>query len=82
MSIREIVTELAQNTYDYSLAQGVPGTTWPFLDPMSVTYLVDGDSATSIYEHDSHAVDGGQHLLFDGMGAIIAFLATGMEVVP
>lgn len=81
LPLRDMVTALAQQTYDYSRQQQ-PGSGWPFNDTLSSLYLVDENLATDGYANRADAVTLVQPLVRNCVGAKMAFLASAMEVLP
>lgn len=81
--VRELVTRVAQKTYDYSMEQhGAIG--WPFLPLASAAYFVDATKGTSIatYVEFPGAVDLVRPLIEESIAATIAFLVAASENLP
>ncbi|AMY08556.1 hypothetical protein LuPra_01759 [Luteitalea pratensis] len=80
--VRDLVTAIAQRTFDRSMKQHVSLGTWPFNPLMSSTYLVAKDTAIGFYRDRSDAVALGTPGALDGIGATIAFLISASEINP
>ena len=78
--VRDIITSLAQNTAQYSMAQ-MPAKGWPYNAAASTTYLADEDFATRIYADRPDAADLYRPVLVDGLGATLMFLTSAAEVL-
>jgi hypothetical protein len=79
--VRDLVTAVAQNTFDLSMKQKGPGASWPFLPGTSFLYLTAKDKAIEIYEKSPRAAFMIRPLIEDGAGAKIAFLTFATEVL-
>jgi hypothetical protein len=83
--IRELVTRLAQRTYDYSMAkQAQTNQTWPFLPGATAMYFVKATRAPSIflYTGRSDAASIGRPIIEDGMATSMAFLIAAADLLP
>lgn len=81
--IRQIVTDLAQHTYDYSISQYKrPGSVWPFSVTASTQYLLFPHAAAEDYAAIPGAADLVRPLFEDGMGAIVALLVAAADYLP
>ncbi|MBA2306323.1 MAG: hypothetical protein H0W08_27345 [Acidobacteria bacterium] len=80
--VRELVTAVAQRTFDRSMKLQATLGNWPFNQFMSSTYLVAKDTAIGFYRDRSDAVALGSPAAHDGVGATIAFLVSISEINP
>ena len=74
--IRDMVTELAQQTFNY--ANSLQATGWPYSPTASLIYLADPGAAKNIYLHNAE-VDHTRPLIENGIAATLAFLVSAME---
>ncbi len=83
--IRELVTRLAQRTYDYSMAQqSATNQTWPFLPTATALYFVKATRAASIalYTDRPDAATIGRPPIEDGIATSIALLIAAGDLLP
>jgi hypothetical protein len=81
--IRQIVTELAGNTHDYSMRmQSETHGLWPFSEVASTAYLVEPTATSKAYAAIPGAADLVRPLFEDGMGATIALLVAAADNLP
>ena len=81
--VREMTTELAKRTYDYSMTTyQQTGQRWPFDRGASTLYLADQDAAINQYKNFSNSAELARPLFVDGMGATLALLVSASEVLP
>jgi hypothetical protein len=84
LPVRDLVTALAQETFDYANAQellsGVPFTlnAWPYKPIVSLAYLKDKVGTRLEYSGDAD-VDRTRPLIENGVAATLAFLVSAME---
>jgi hypothetical protein len=79
--IRDLVTAVAENTYQYSVNK-MATDFWPFHPFASMEYLASEGSAVSIYTGRPDAVELVRPLIENGVAAKIAFLVSAAEVLP
>jgi hypothetical protein len=83
--VRELVTRLAQRTYDYSMAkQASTGQTWPFLPGATAMYFVKATRAPSIFLYTGRPDAGaiGRPVIEDGIGTSMALLIAAADLLP
>jgi hypothetical protein len=80
--VRDLITELARQTHDYSFAQmDDSGGEWPFDDMQSVEYKFGSEAvAVAAYSSRADMADRTRPLVENGAGAILAFLTSAAEV--
>jgi hypothetical protein len=76
--VRDLVTAVARQTYDYAMAMQTMTGDWPFNPVMSTTYLAEKPVAVLYYEGPL-SVQYGRPLIENGVGAILAFLISSVE---
>jgi hypothetical protein len=74
--IRELVTALAQDTFDY--AQAVQPSGWPYNATASLQYLNDNGGAQGLYDTNA-AVGRARPLIENGIAVTLAFLMSAVE---
>jgi len=79
--IRDLVTQLAQQTLSKVNQPNLITAGWPFNDLASTTYLLDKGLATGFYEAFPGVTNINQELLENGVAAEIAFLTSAAESV-
>jgi hypothetical protein len=81
--VRDLVTDLAGNTFKYSMEKQTQLTDWPFDDAASTLFFTSAfkDAAVSKYENYPHGVELVMPMIEDGVAAKAAFLISAMEVV-
>ena len=77
--VRDMVSKLAQNTFNYSASKMIGG--WPFMGTMSMVYFFEKQPAIEFYSHWPNAVQLHRDLLEDSAGAKLAFLTAVAEVL-
>lgn len=78
--IRQIITELARNTYEYAMLQHqLPDSRWPFSITASTKYQLKKDDAVNDYVEIPAAADLARPLYDDGMGATVALLVAASD---
>ena len=81
--VREMTTELARRTLDYSMTKyQETDHRWPFDRGASTRYLAHQDETIDEYKNFENAAQLVRPLFVDGMGATLALLASASEVLP
>jgi hypothetical protein len=81
--VREMTTELAKRTYDYSmLTYQQTGQRWPFDRGASTLYLTKQDDAINQYKNFPNSDELVRPLFVDGMGATLALIVSASELLP
>lgn len=81
--VREMTTELAKRTYDYSMmTYQQTGQRWPFDRGASTLYLIKQDDAINQYKNFTNSAELVRPLFVDGMGATLALLVSASEILP
>jgi hypothetical protein len=74
--VRDLVTALAQETFDYANSQQPSG--WPYDPNASLLYLVEPGLSQNIYQTNA-AIEKARPLIENGAAATLAFLMSAME---
>jgi hypothetical protein len=76
--VRELVTAIARETFNYSLQQQATSVNWPFDPLLSAVYVADDKAAISVYATDAN-IDRSRPLLENAAAATLAFLVSAAE---
>lgn len=79
LPMRDLVTELAQNTSQRAANDQATG--WPFMSGRSLQYLADEGAAINGYANRADAISLVEPYFIDSIGAIVAFLVSASEVL-
>ncbi|MBA2485281.1 MAG: hypothetical protein H0V35_04145 [Nitrospira sp.] len=76
LPVRDLVTALAQETFDYANSQQPTG--WPYDSTASLLFLASNVAAQGIYDNNA-AVNLTRPLIENGVAVMLAFLMSAME---